>query len=347
MSGAGEYSAWRHLYRLALRTLPAALRRKHGEAMAALFLRELHGADGRGDRARIALSAVGDVLRRAPYEWVHGAADTPDAADDTMTLPPMRVRNVAAQLLVPFAASFVMSTGIMIALYLQRSRFDVSPVEQFVLSLPYMCVLTVPLALCIAVAWVARHTRRGVGSLRMPPGLQRAVLIVSAGVAAFTLLLGAEIVPRANARLVAIRYGNANSQSDRTMTLVELRRATERLQRRAQASPATYSAHAARVQVAELQVEYHKKLVLAASCIVLAFVGLALGWYLAHANAAVVLLASSGGFVLFVLSLMAGESLADSLATSPALAMWAGTELLFAAALVSAATQRMAAKHAR
>lgn len=61
---------WIRVYRLALRMLPAELRRKHGSAMEALFGRELERARSRG-RARGALAAargVWDVVQRGAYE---------------------------------------------------------------------------------------------------------------------------------------------------------------------------------------------------------------------------------------------------------------------------------------
>lgn len=128
------------------------------------------------------------------------------------------------------------------------------------------------------------------------------------------------------------------------MTLGELHRAARTLEVRTRATTNVTSIHAYRVQIAALDVEYHKKLVLAASCIVLALVGLALGWYMARLHAAVVVLSSLGVFVLFVVSIMAGESMADRLTVSPAFAMWAGTELLVYAVLFNAAAQRSAAR---
>lgn len=66
MKGTG----WVRIYRLALRALPADLRRKHGAAMEALFARELEQARAGGSvrRAVAGLRAVWDVVQRGVYE---------------------------------------------------------------------------------------------------------------------------------------------------------------------------------------------------------------------------------------------------------------------------------------
>jgi hypothetical protein len=64
--------SWTRTYRFALHFLPAALRRKHGSAMEALFARELQRAreQGRLDGVLAGTAGVWDVVRRGAYEQV-------------------------------------------------------------------------------------------------------------------------------------------------------------------------------------------------------------------------------------------------------------------------------------
>lgn len=329
MSAPAQHSVWCRVYRLSLQLLPAALREKHADAMVAMFARDLAKASGAWARLPIVVAALRDVFTRAPYEWVQGsrAGLATEAESSEASKPELRPLTLARQLIVPFAVSYAAFTALLIALYLQRARFDVSPVEQFVLSLPYMSVLTIPLALCIAATLVGRHTRRAAGDV-IPRGLQRSMLIIASIVAAFTLLLASEIVPRANARLVDIRAGRAMPHGDRSMTITELRRASTTMQSRARQAVDGSTAHELRVLAVNFEVEIHKKLVFAVACLVLAFTGVALGWHFARMHASLLILGSVGVFIAFIVSLMAGESLSDRYVTSPIVAMWAGTELL-------------------
>ena len=60
----------RAVYRALLRLVPTELRELHGDDMEEVFLKELTSARGRGTVAALGvwLSALGDIVRRAPYE---------------------------------------------------------------------------------------------------------------------------------------------------------------------------------------------------------------------------------------------------------------------------------------
>jgi len=63
-------SASRRVYRILLGVLPAELRERHGDDMEDVFVHELGGARSRGRLATVGIwiSAIGDIIRRAPYE---------------------------------------------------------------------------------------------------------------------------------------------------------------------------------------------------------------------------------------------------------------------------------------
>lgn len=95
----------RRLYRLALRLLPDPIRRKHGDAMEALFVRQLEVASRRGTAARVAATARGlwDVLARAGYErtrWRRVASPGPssDVANPIGTSRPTQREPLMASL---------------------------------------------------------------------------------------------------------------------------------------------------------------------------------------------------------------------------------------------------------
>jgi hypothetical protein len=344
MSAPITSSGWCRLYRAALVALPRALREKHGEAMVALYARELIRAGSTWERATVTMVAIADVLRRAPYEWMHLALDTrqtPDADERREPLPPVRAVDVMRRLMRPFTVAFTVFTTAMLANYADQRALDPSAqLEQLLLAVPFTAALTVPAALFVAVALSIRQLRRATGSPVMPQGLRRAVLLVSSGVAAFMLVFTAVIVPRANQRLQSAQVGHHVPRNDRSMTIVELQRAAASLRAGVIPVGSTQAAHTLRIQEVSYRVEIQKKLVLTVSCIALALAALALGWHFARANAAVLVAASLTLCVMFVVSIMAGEAVAEALVVPPAISMWAGTAVVLLMTLPALRSKR-------
>ena len=336
--------AWSRAYRLALFLLPSHLRHKHGEAMQALFERELASADGFSSRIATTVVVMMDVLRRAPYEWGHVAAGTHSAAVADAHQRPVSTSDMMRRLVLPFAVAFVAFTAMMLVNYADQHSFAPSAhLERLLLAVPFTAALTIPAALFLAVAWASRQLRRATGSRVMPRGLRRSVLVVASGMAAFMLLLTSEIVPRANLQLQSVQMGRQARRNDRSMTIMELQQASASLRVGVIPSSSTQQARDLRVQEVGYRVEIQKKLVLAVSCLVLALAALALGWHSAGAHAVALVAASITLCVLFNVSVMAGESLAESLAVPPIYAMWAGTELLLLMTLPALRSKRAVA----
>jgi hypothetical protein len=338
---------WSRAYRLALFVLPSHLRHKHGEAMQALFERELSSTDRFSSRMATTVVAMMDVLGRAPYEWGHVAGGTHPAAIAADALEyqrPVGTSDMMRRLVLPFAVAFVAFTAMMLANYAnQRSFAPPAHLERLLLAVPFTAALTIPAALFLAVAWASRQLRRATGSRVMPRGLRRSVLVVASGVAAFMLVFTSEIVPRANLRLQTVQMGRQARRNDRSMTIMELQQAAASLRAGVNPSSSTQQARDLREQEVGYRVEIQKKLVLAVSCLVLALAALALGWHSARAHAAVLVAAGIALCVLWFVSVMAGEALAESLVVPPIIAMWAGTELLLLMTLPALRSKRAVA----
>jgi lipopolysaccharide export LptBFGC system permease protein LptF len=358
--------SWTGIYRLALRLLPVELRRKHGPAMETLFARELGRARERGRLAGVFAGAAGvwDVVQRAAYERVRpGRDDLSERRDDrpperwNMNTPrqdlagavqgsPSMPTPTTWQLLrrhaAPFAIAFVALTASLLALYATRRLPELSArgvptgtlVEGLLLAVPFTAAVTIPMAVFIAVLRV--FTRLGAeGTLavarREPAGVRRLVapvLAAAVGVGALALLLTAQLVPRANGRLAAVLASGAAAQTDRTMTIGELRAAARDVRR--DAGPDVLA------RTASYEVEIQKKYALAAACVVLALAGAAIALRFPRGGAGLVIGASCAVFGAYYVCLIAGESLADRLVVSPFVAMWGANVLLLAAALLAA-----------
>ena len=124
------------------------------------------------------------------------------------------------------------------------------------------------------------------------------------------------------------------------MTIVELQRAAASLRAGVIPVGSTQAAHTLRIQEASYRVEIQKKLVLAVSCIALALAALALGWHFARVNAAVLVAASLTLCVMFVVSIMAGEAVAEALVVPPAISMWVGSALVLLMTLPALRSKR-------
>jgi lipopolysaccharide export LptBFGC system permease protein LptF len=247
---------------------------------------------------------------------------------------------------VAFAVSFVSLTAVLLANYAVKHVPQLGAsgvrtatmVEALLLAVPFTSAMTIPMAVFLAVLSVftrlgaegtlseARRERDGVRRLVAP------VLGAAAVVAAMTLVLNAQIVPRANERLAAIIAGGAPERADRvmtdrTMTLGELREAVRSA--RADAGPDALA------RATSYEVEVQKKYVLAAASLVLALAGVAIALRFPRGGARLVIGASSVVFTAYYACLITGEALADRMVVSPFIAMWGANVLLLAAALLS------------
>lgn len=339
---------WTTIYRLALWTLPAGLRRKHGPAMEALFARELARASARGWLRGVWAGAAGiwDVLRRGAYEQMrpnHVVAST------NLGGPPMP-QPTTRQLLLRHAASFVIAfvalTTALVTLYATRRvpalRAQGMPTgtiaEVVLLAAPFTAAMTIPMAVLVAVLF--EFSRLGAdGTLaaarRERAGIRRLVLPVLGGamaVAALSFVVTAEIVPRTNQRLVTVLSGGSAAQSDRTMTIGELRNAART------ARPGTESVAIART--ARYEVEIQKKLALPAACLVLALVGVAIVVRVPRGGAALVISASCVVFGAYYALIITGEGLADRMVVSPFVGMWGANAFLLAVSLLALWSRR-------
>ena len=352
---------WSRAYPLALHLLPAALRRKHGAAMVALFARELGRARARGrlDGAVAGAAGVWDVVRRGAYEQVRPAraaagerrglgpveawsmdAHGPQSAGANLggpLMPQPTTRQLLRRHAVSFSIAFVALTASLLALFaakqLPRLGARGEPAELLLLAVPFIAAMTIPMAVLVAVLRefmrlgadgtlaAARRERGGVRRLVVP------VLAAAASVAALALVVTAEIVPRANGRLSAVLAGGAAAPSDRTMTIGELREAARSV--RPDGTPT------ASARVAAYEVEVQKKLALPAACVVLALAGMAIALRVPRGGAGLVIGASGAVFVAYYVLVVAGEDLASRLVVSPFVGMWGANALLLVVALLA------------
>lgn len=357
--------SWTSVYWLALRLLPVGLRRNHGPAMEALFAREVRRAraQGRLHGALAGAAGVWDVVRRAAYEQVRPGRDAAGEGGDHQSrdgwsidahgpqparatlgdplMPQPTTRQLLRRHATSFATAFLMLTASLLALFATRQlpalRAPGTPAsaiaEALLLAVPFTAALTIPMAVLVAVLWeftrlgadgtlaAARRERRGVRRLVVP------VLGAAAGVAALAFVVTAEIVPRANERLVAVLTGHAAGPTDRMMTLGELREAARTIR------PGTEPVALARA--ARYEVEFQKKLALPAACVVLALFAVAIAVSLPRGGAVLVAGASLTVFGAYYMLMITGESLANQRVVSPFVAMWGANALLVAAALLA------------
>jgi lipopolysaccharide export LptBFGC system permease protein LptF len=356
---------WTNVYRLTLHLLPAELRRKHGQAMEALFAREIGRARAQG-RLRVTLvgaAGVGDVIQRAAYEQVrpmrdaegarreHGSLERrsthargPQSAGANLSGPHMP-QPTSRQLLRRHAAAFTIAfaalTLSMLAYYATRQVPALRALgvpagtvaKALLLAVPFIAAMTIPIAVLIAVLW--EFTRLGadgtLASARRERGgvlsLTVPVLAAAAVVGALALVVTAEIVPRTNAQLAVVLSRDATAPSDRTMTIRELRRASRGVR------PGTDPIALARA--AAFEVEVQKKFALPAGCVVLALVGVALVLRFPRGGVGLVIGATGAVWGAYYVLMIAGESLADRLVVSPFVGMWGANAFLLAAALLT------------
>lgn len=367
--------SWTRTYRLAMHLLPAALRRKHGSAMEALFARELQRARERGRLEGVLAGAAGvwDVVRRGAYEQVRpawGRSAAGESRDRTHSkwwnidaheplpaganlggphMPQYTTRQLLRRHVLSFLGVFVaitipllaLSTRNQISMWNARGATAGSAPEVALWSVPFIAAMTIPMAVLIAVLRdftrfstdgtlaAARRERDGVRRLVKP------VLLLAVAIAAVELVLTAEIVPRSNERLVAVMaQGRPAPHGGRMMTIGELRDAARSV------TPTKEPDALARMAAYEIEVQ--KKLALAAACIVMALVGVAIALRVPRGGTVLVIGASFVVFGAYYMLMIAGESLADRLVISPFVGMWWANALLLATALLLMVSRRRA-----
>jgi lipopolysaccharide export LptBFGC system permease protein LptF len=212
-------------------------------------------------------------------------------------------------------------------------------VEVVLFSVPFIAAMTIPMAVFVAV--LREFTRfRADGTLavalRERDGIRRLVrpvLLAAIGIAVLELVVTAQIVPRANARLAAVMAtGSTTPRSDRMMTIGELREAERSV--RAETEPDAIT------RIVAYEVEVQKKLALAVACVVMALAGVVIALRIRRGGMWLVVGASCVVFWGYYVLMVAGESLADRLLVSPFVGMWLANALLLAAALMLAAWRR-------
>lgn len=362
---------WTRTYRLALHLLPVALRSKHGAAMEALFARELRRARERGRLEGVLAGAAGvwDVVRRGAYELVrpryaaserHAPTDSewwnidalePQPAGANLGGPHMP-QYTTGQLLrrhaVSFTIAFVVLTAVLLASFARRQIPALEAqgasagtiAEVLLLAVPFLAAMTIPMSVFVAVLRTftrlradgtlaaARRERDGIRRLVRP------VLLAAVGIGAVTFVVAAEIVPRTNERLAAVMARGTPPQGDRMMTIAELREAERSVSAGAESD--------AVARAAAYEVEVQKKFALAAACVVMAIVGVAIALRVPRGGIWLVLGASLVVFAAYYMLMVTGESLADRLVISPFIAMWWANALLLAAALLLVVSRRRA-----
>jgi lipopolysaccharide export LptBFGC system permease protein LptF len=334
--------SWAGVYRMALHLLPTRLREKHGRAMETLFARELAQARAQGwlHGALAGVAGLWDVVRRGAYER------RPVADPGRAPMPRPTTRQLLRRLASSFASTFAVLTVLLLANFAGRQMPElIAPgmptrtvAEALLLAVPFTAALTIPMAVFVAVLReftrlaasgtlvAARQDRAGIRRLIVP------VLGAAVGVAALAFVVTAEIVPRANARLVAVLTQRESAPTDRMMTIGELRTAVRTVR------PATDPMALARE--ARYEIEFQKKLALPAACVFLALAAIAIALSVPRGGAGLVLGASLAVFGVYYVMLVTGESLANRLVVSPFVAMWAGNALLLIAALLAGSKRR-------
>jgi len=326
--------SWTSVYRLALRLLPAGLRDKHGLAMEVLFAREIENARAHGwsSVAYVGMASVWDVARRSVYEQMRSQRDT--VGEPT-------ARELLRRHATSFATAFVALTALLLARFATRElpalRAPGTPssviVEALLFAVPFTAALTIPMAVLVAVLWeftrlgadgtlaVARKERAGLRRLVVP------VMCAAAGVAALAFVVTAEIVPRANERLVTVLAQRATPLGDRMMTIGQLRTAARAVEMN--------NEPLAVARAARYEVEIQKKLALPAACVVLALAGVAISLSVSRGRVMVVAGASLAVFLGYYALMITGENLANRLIISPFVGMWGANALLLGAALLA------------
>jgi lipopolysaccharide export LptBFGC system permease protein LptF len=314
------------------------------------MLAELDSIVDPAERRRFALGAMTAIARLALGGHIQsavrassafaGVRESDDRADyGVITVPRVTTMQLLRRHVAPFLLSIVTLTFVLIVnnpvrrLPTLRARgLDAGAIaEVLLLSVPWILALTVPMAVFVAVSWVfmclgsegvlaaASRERHGVRRLVAP------VLCAATVISAVTLVSNTQLVPRTNARLIAVQYGARTQQNSRAMTIGELQAAVRTARAATAADPARAAAY---------EVEIQKKFALAAACLVLALAGAATAIRFPHGGVALMFGATAIVFTGYHASLVTGESLADRQLMSPVVAMWMANAFLLAVGLL-------------
>lgn len=255
-------------------------------------------------------------------------------------MPMPTARQLLRRHVTPFAITFTLLTALLLANFvarqlpqlLARGESAGTVFEVLLLAIPFTVALSIPMAVFVAVSWV--FTRLGIEGVlasaqRERHGVRRLigpVLGAAAVIAALTFVSNTQLLPPSNARLAAVLAGSSLQQTERTMTVGELREAA-----RNALSTATPDA-AARAAAFELEVQ--KKFALAAACLLMALAAATIALRFPRGGVGLVIGASGVVFTGYYLAIAGGEALADSAVLSPFLAMWMANAILLVLTLL-------------
>ncbi len=323
---------WIAVYRWLLAMLPAPLRDKHGDAMVALYARELARAQSRGawHVAMTALAGVRDLLMRSTVERLRPRDTNVGALSATLRPLGVTFATSLAALTIAFVGLYARRTVPMLA---DRGASVATITEALLLAVPFTMALTLPMAVLLAVLLVCTGQARREAGHAVPrrravvPGGIGPVLAAATAIAALALVVNTQVVPRANERLSAVLSRGAVTTSDRSMTVSELQAAARAVQRA--------DGPDAAARVAAYKVEIHKKFALAAACLVLAVVGIAIAHRAPAGGTGLVVVASLVVYAVYFALLTGGETLADQRLVSPAISMWGTNALLLSLAMLA------------
>jgi lipopolysaccharide export LptBFGC system permease protein LptF len=322
---------------------------RHRELVQGM-LAELDAIVEPAERRRFALGAMAAIVRLTIAGHLQTAAHAlkafPSVTQSEHTthfrgtsIPAITTTQLLRRHVAPFVAFTGTLTVVLIVNYaakvwpywMARDLATAAILEVLTLAVPFTLALTVPMGVFLGVSWVftrlgsegvltaARRERGGVRRLVVP------VLCAAAVISTFTLVSNAQLLPRANARLLTVVKGDQAAPNGRTMTIGELQAAA----RTARAATGADGARAAGYEV-----EIHKKFALAAACLFLALAGMATAIRFPHGGVWLMFGATAVVFTGYYASLVAGESFADRQLISPLVAMWMANAFLLAVGLL-------------
>jgi lipopolysaccharide export LptBFGC system permease protein LptF len=313
----------------------AALAPPRHRELARAMVAELDSIADPAERRRFAVGAMAALLRLSLSSF-----GGPNATLGDHPMPTIATHQLLRRHVAPFALTFSLSTALVLANYASnmmpqlraRGASSGTVAEAVLLAVPATVALTIPMAVLLAVLWVftglgresvlaeARRERHGVRRLVLP------VLGAAALIAALLVVSNTQILPRANGRLRAVLLAESAGQTERDMTVGELREAAR--------TALTGAGPGGAARAAEYEVEVQKKFALGAACLFLALAGAMIALRFPRGGKGLVIGASGVVFAGYYLSLVAGEALADEQVISPFVAMWMPNAFLLATVLL-------------
>ncbi len=288
--------------------------------------------------ARMAVSRYSSILHRAPSGLLNLPVDNLLTRD--LPMPSLSTGPLLRRHATPFILAFTVLTVLLLAHFAlgQFPRLSARGAEvrvlfeALLLMVPAVVALTVPMAVFIAVLWVfsglGTHAEAVAGS-RFHSDSRRLVIPVLAAAAvisALTFVSIDQILPRTNGRLATLLADSPVPQTDRSMTIAELRQAARSV--RGNTDPSAVA------RAVEFEVEIQKKLALPAASLVLALAAATFGLRFERRRIWLATAASVIVFTGFYIALMAGEALADQQIISPVVGMWTANVLLVAVVML-------------